>query len=91
MLGWVPSHQEPPGCRRNAGGLPRVACLLATHLNDTVAARADAEAEELANLRRLLCIPADTYREIELATKGRIFQVQQTFRCPASCTGQCAV
>ena len=37
----------------------------------------DAEAEELSNLRRLLCIPADTYREIEQATKGRIFQVRQ--------------
>ncbi len=39
---------------------------------------ADTEAEELSNLRRLLCIPTDTYREIELATKGRIFQVRQT-------------
>ncbi len=52
---------------------------------------ADGEAEELSNLRRLLCIPTDTYREIELATKGRIFQVQQTFQYPALRTGKCVV
>ena len=55
-----------------------LSCLLAIQLKCKAAADTDAEVEELSNLRRLLCIPSDTYREIELATKGRIFQVRQT-------------
>ena len=50
--------------------------MLQVHTGHTRASRipADEEEQELATLRKLLCLPKEAVADIDTATKGRIFR-----------------